>query len=118
MLLAGQVLVLVRGETQAQVDLAPVLQLPCVGLLQVPPAAHPAGWKILHWNLDTAQQLMIYFSCGGVESLLDKLPQTSAVLDQVDLVQLLVDALLGVEVPNIQPHAVLIHTVDVSVENE
>ena len=54
MLLAGQVLVLIRGETQAQVDLAPVLLLPCVGLLQVPPAAHAARWKILHRYLDTA----------------------------------------------------------------
>ena len=101
MLLAGQVLVLVRGETQAQVDLASVLLLPCVGLLEVPPAAHPAGWKVLHWNLDTAKQLVIYFSRGGVKSLLDKLPQPSAVLDKVDFVQLLVDALLGVKVPNI-----------------
>ena len=54
MLLAGQVLVLVRGETQTQVDLAPVLLLPRVWLLQVPPSAHPARWKVLHWYLDTA----------------------------------------------------------------
>ena len=99
MLLAGQVLVLVRGETQAQVDLAPVLLLPCVGLLEVPPAAHPAGWKVLHRNLDTAKQLVVYLSRGGVKSLLDKLPQASAVLDQVDFDQLLVDTLLRVKVP-------------------
>ena len=99
-------------------DLAPVLLLPGVGLLEVPPAAHPAGGKVLHRNLHTAKKLMIYFSRGGVKSLLDKLPQPSAVLDQVDFVQLLVDALFRVEVPNIKPHAVLIHTVDVSVEDE
>ena len=59
-LLAGQVLVLVRGETQAQVDLAPVLLLPGVGLLEVPPAAHPAGWKVLPWNLETAKQQNVF----------------------------------------------------------
>lgn len=32
----------------------------------------------------------------------------------VDLGQLLVDALLGVEVPDVQPHAVLLHAVHVS----
>ena len=101
MLLAGQVLVLVRGETQAQVDLAPVLLLPGVGLLQVPPPADPAGREVLHGYLDTAQQFMVYFARSCVKSLLDKLPQPSAVLDLVDLVKLLVDALLRVEVPNI-----------------
>ena len=60
MLLAGQVLVLVRGETQAQVDLAPVLLLLGVGLLEVPPAAHPAGWKDLHWILETAKQQNVF----------------------------------------------------------
>ena len=117
MLLAGQVLVLVRGETQAQVNLAPVLLFPGVGFLQVPPATDSAGREVLHGYLDTAKQLVVYFTRSGVKSLLDELPQPSAVLDLVDLVQLLVDALLRVEVPNIQPHTVLIHTVDVSEED-
>ena len=60
MLLAGQVLVLVRGETQAQVDLAPVLLLLGVGLLEVPPAAYPAVWKVLPWNLETAKQQNVF----------------------------------------------------------
>ena len=66
-------------------------------------------------TLPSAQQVVVYFANSGVKSLLDELPQPSAILDLVNLVELLVEALLRVEVKNIEPHIVLIHTVDVSV---
>ena len=113
MFLTGQLLVLVGGESQAQVDLPPLLLFPGVWLLQVPPATDTAGWDVLERNLHAPQQFVCRLASGGVQGLLDELPQSSSVLHLVDFVQFLVHALLGVEVPDIEPHAVLIHAVDV-----
>ena len=113
-LLAGEVLIFVRGQSQAQVNLSTILLLPRVWFLQVPPATHSAGWQVLDWYLHTPQQLVTDLAGRGVESLLDELPQSPAILHLVELVQLLIHALLGVEVPDIQPHAVLLHTVHIS----
>ena len=112
--LAGQLLVLVRGESQTEVYLPPLLLSPGVRLLQVPPAADAAGRDVFERNLHTAQQLVADLARGGVKCLLDELPQSAPVLHLVDLVEFLVDCLLGVEVPDVQPQAILLHTVDVS----
>ena len=114
MLLTGQLLVLVRGESQTQVYFSPLLLFPSLRLLQVPPAADPAGRDVLQSNLHAAQQLVVVLPSRGVQRFLDELPQAAAVLHQVDLGQLLVDTLLGVEVPHVQSHGVLLHTVDIS----
>ena len=112
--LTGQPLVLVRRESQTQVDLSPLLLFPGLGLLQVPPATHPTGRDVLQGNLDAPEELVVVLPRGGVQRLLDELPQAAPVLHQVDLGQLLVDALLGVEVPDIKSHCILFHTVDVT----
>ena len=114
MLLTGQLLVLVRGEGETQVDLSPLLLFASLGFLQVPPAAHSAGGDVLQRDLHAPQQLMADLTRSGVERLLYELPQAASVLDLVDLVELLVDRLLGVEVPDVQPEAVLVYAVDVS----
>ena len=112
--LTSQLLVLVGREGEAQVDLSPLLLLPSLRLLQVPPTTHPTGRDVLQSNLHAPEELVVVLPRGGVQRLLDELPQAAPVLDQVDLVQLLVDALLGVEIPDIQSHCILLHTVDVT----
>ena len=114
MFLTGQLLVLVGGESETEMDLPAVLLFPGLGFLQVPPAAHPAGRDVLQSNLDATEELVVVLPRGGVQGLLDELPQATPVLHQVDLVQLLVDALLGVEIPDIESHCILVHTVYVS----
>lgn len=111
--LTGQLLVLVGGESEAEMDLPAVLLFPGVGFLQVPPAAHPTGRDVLQRDLHTPQQLVADLTRGGVERLLYELPQTASVLHLVDLVEFLVDRLLGVEVPDVQSEAVLVYAVDV-----
>ena len=114
MFLTGQLLVLVGGESETEMDLPAVLLFPGLGFLQVPPAAHPAGGDVLQRDLHAPQQLVADLTRSGVERLLYELPQAAPVLDLVDLVELLVDRLLGVEVPDVQPEAVLVYAVDVS----
>ena len=113
MLLACQLLILVRGESQAQMDLPALFLLPRVRLLEVPPAAHTTGRDVLQRNLHTSQKLVIDLTRSRMERLLDELPQATAVLHQVDLVELLVDGLLGIEVPDVQSQTVLVYAIDV-----
>ena len=65
-------------------------------------------------SMVTSKKFMADLSSSCMKSLLDELSKTSAIFDLIDLIQLFIDTLFWIKIPDIQPHSILLHTIDIS----
>ena len=68
-------------------------------------------------NFHASYEVVLDCSCCGVEGFFNELPQAPAVLDLVDLAELVADLLFRIEVPNVDSQTVVVNAVYITVSN-